>query len=330
MAVVYPAPSAGQWQSLFLNYGTLSKDSHTPTSQTTIYEIGSISKVFTGELLALDVGQGVVRLDDPVQQYLPSAVHVPMYQGQSITVRELATHTSSLPRSLPNPIPHEENGVSVSGFAAIGDISKFLNAYQLTRAPGSQWEYSNLANGLLGIAEEQVGKDTYENLVMKNIIAPLALPDTRITLTAGQQSRLALGYGANGKPAPPFATAGELLAAGGLRSTTHDLAAFIIDNIDPSRTPVTSALGLALQQAGKGGSPTTAMGLGWIVNKPGTPEEEFNKPGQTAGYSSFIALSQRTRTGFAVLCNGHDVSKIAVPKLSQAINGFETEVDPNQ
>jgi serine-type D-Ala-D-Ala carboxypeptidase/endopeptidase len=329
VAVVYP-DSAGKEQTLYLNYGTLSKDSKTPTSQTTIYEVGSISKVFTGELLAVDVGLGVMHLDDPVQQYLPSTVHVPTYQGQSITLRELATHTSGLPRTLPNPTPHEENGVPVSGYASAADVFKFLNAYHLTRAPGSQWEYSNLANAVLGIAEEQVGKETYENLVLKNIITPLALPDTRVTLTAEQQSRLALGYGANGMRAPLSTTAGEMLAAGGVRSTTQDMAAFIIDNIDPSKTPLAAALGLALQQAGKGGSPTSAMGLGWIISKPATPQEEFNKPGSTAGYSSFIALSQRTRTGFAVLCNATDVNTTAVPKLSQAVNGFQTEVDPNQ
>jgi serine-type D-Ala-D-Ala carboxypeptidase/endopeptidase len=78
------------------------------------------------------------------------------------------------------------NGVLVWGYATNDEVFNFLNMYQLTRAPGAKWEYSNLASGILGIAEERIGQSNYESLAFNQVTGPLSMPDTRITLSAAE------------------------------------------------------------------------------------------------------------------------------------------------
>jgi serine-type D-Ala-D-Ala carboxypeptidase/endopeptidase len=320
VAVVFPQPGANQLQTAFFNYGTLAKDSGTPANSTTEYEIGSLTKLFTADMLALFVEDGSMKLEDPLQQYLPPAAHVPTYDGNFITLRQLSTHTSGLPRTLPKDGLRKANGVSVYGLATGDEVFSFLDTYKLTRAPGAKWEYSNLANGILGIAEERVGDATYEQLVASKITTPLGMADTHITLTAEENTRLAASYTDKGKPVAHMAETGALLAAGAFRSTTRDMALYLAANMQPDGTPLGTAIRMTLQKQDREGAPGDAMGLGWLITDFGTSQQEFNKTGATLGYNSYIAFWPGTQTGYVLLCNGRPVSDLG-PALNKLIGG---------
>ncbi len=327
VALAYPAPAGTKLFTQTFSYGLASKATQKPVTPATLFEIGSLSKLFTADLLALDVTESQMRLDDSLQRYLPAGARVPTYQQQAITLRQLATHTSGLPRTDSQPQVRKINGVVVWGYATDQELFAFLKSYQLTRAPGAEWLYSNLANALLGVAEEQVGQAGYEELVVNQIAGPLGLSDTRATLSAAEQANLAQGYQENGQPAPAFAETGASLGAGGLRSTAQDLAIYLVANIDPDTTGLAPVLEMTQQRQSFGPKTTVSMGLGWLITNPGASSEQFSKDGSTAGFSSYIALSRVNRTGFAVACNGHNVGNLLAPQINKLLGAAQTEVD---
>ena len=137
--------------------------------------------MFTGVLLADMVQQGHVQLDDPVQQYLPASVQVPIVNGMAITLARLATHTSGLP-SLPDNFTPTDVANPFADYTVV-QMYAFLQGHMLRRPPG-QYEYSNYAMGLLGhVLARHVGT-TYEHLLIERIGRPLRMHDTRITLDA--------------------------------------------------------------------------------------------------------------------------------------------------
>ena len=128
-------------------HGTFDKDTR-PVNGDTLFEIGSATKVFTSLLLAEAVKRGEVALDDPVAKYLPSSVKVPERGGRKITLLDLATHTSGLPRLPLNMNPKDASNPYAD--YTVQQMYEFLASYTLPRDPGSMYEYSNLGGGLLG------------------------------------------------------------------------------------------------------------------------------------------------------------------------------------
>jgi D-alanyl-D-alanine-carboxypeptidase/D-alanyl-D-alanine-endopeptidase len=189
------------------------------------------------------------------------------------------------------------------------------------------WLYSNLANGLLVVAEERVAQSSYDSIVVSQIAGPLGLADTRVTLSAAEQADLAEGYQADGQPAAAYAVIGASLGAGGLRSNAKDLAAYLVANIDPSRTPLAQVLGMTQQRQSFGPKSAVAMGLGWLIANPGAPTEQFSKDGATTGFNTYIAFSRATRTGFAVVCNGHNVTTLLARQINNLLGATGTESD---
>src|SRR5687767_11534886 len=136
-----------------------------------VFEIGSITKVFTTSLLQDMVDRGEVRLGDAVSQYLPKSVKVPARGGHEITLLDLATQSSGLPRMPKNFTPRD----SMNPYAdySVQQLYTFLSGYELTRDPGAEYEYSNLGMGLLGHALALKGRASYEELLRRRILAPL-------------------------------------------------------------------------------------------------------------------------------------------------------------
>ncbi len=131
----------------------------------TVFDIASITKVFTKLLLLDMVQRGEMKLDDPVQKYLPASVHMPTRNGKEITLLNLATHTSGLSRDW-------------DGGCTPEDLYQFLSSYQLTRNPGAEYEYSNLGACLLGLAIESKAGKPYPELLMERICRPMGLNHT--------------------------------------------------------------------------------------------------------------------------------------------------------
>jgi serine-type D-Ala-D-Ala carboxypeptidase/endopeptidase len=170
-------------------HGHLEKGDPRLLNGDTIFEIGSATKVFTSLLLADMVQHGEVALDDSVTQYLAPSffpVRIPKRNGRCITLIDLATHTSGLPR-LPAMSPKNRDNPYAD--YSVQQLYQFLDAYQLTRDIGSQYEYSNLGGGLLGhVLARRAGMD-YESLVRSRICGPLGMNSTCIPLTLEMKAR---------------------------------------------------------------------------------------------------------------------------------------------
>jgi len=200
-------------ETTLLGYGRLGADLSQKPDGDTIYEIGSVTKVFTGILLADEVIQGRVKLDEAAGELLPSGVKMPSHGNRAITLQDLSTHVSGLPR-LPDNLIMTVPDNPYSTYT-VKDLYAFLNSYKLSRDPGSKSEYSNLGQGLLGqlLAHEQ--NITYEELLRQRITTPLNMTSTTITLDKEQRLRLAPPHLADGQPAsnwdiPTLAGAGAI------------------------------------------------------------------------------------------------------------------------
>ena len=267
-----------------------------PLDERTVFEIGSISKAFTGLLLADAVERKEVGLDDPISNYLPDQVKAPDYQGTPITLLNLSTHTAALPR-LPDNLRPKDPTNPYADYAP-QQLYDFLSGYRLTRKPGERSDYSNLGAGLLGhLLARRAGK-TYEELLVERVCGPLGLADTRITLSADQRSRLAQGHSVDGEVAPNWDLP-TLAGAGALRSSATDMVHFVQANLEPSGSPLASALRMtqAPRFVVEG---ETSIGLGWHLN---TQSKTVWHNGQTAGYHSFAGFIPECRAGVVVLAN---------------------------
>lgn len=321
-------------------YGKLAKDDPRPLNGDTVYEIGSITKVFTSLLLADAVGRGEVALADPVGKFLPDTVKVPERGGRSITLIDLATHSSGLPRMPTNFVPKDPANPYADYSAE--NMYAFLNGYQLTRDIGSQYEYSNFGAGLLGQALVLRTRSTdYETLVRARVLAPLGMTSTTVTLSPEMKARLAAGYGATLQPVANWDLA-SLAGAGALRSTTNDMLTFLAANLGYVKTPLAPAMAAQLAARRPTTLPNTTIGLAWHVLKTATKEIVWHNGG-TAGYRTFIGFDPVARVGVVVLSNagtpagpddiGRHLLDTALPLLgAQAPPKTRTEiaVDPQK
>jgi serine-type D-Ala-D-Ala carboxypeptidase/endopeptidase len=291
--------SFGSAQQRIVTYGRSDGPNDRPLDGDTVFEIGSITKVFTALLLAEMATRGEVALDDPMATYLPDRVRMPSRSGRQITLIDLATYTSGLPRTT--------DGISDSGdnpYATytVEQLYAFLSNYTLRFDPGTHYEYSNLAYGLLGHALALRADSSYEDLVVSRVCAPLELDDTRITLTASMRNRLAHGHLANLKPSSNWDLP-TLAGAGALRSTAHDLTKFTRATcLTAPGTPLRQAIDLLPRTRRPTSTPDMSVGLGWFVLS-GNNDEVIWKDGLTGGYASFVGFSTRLRSGVVVLSN---------------------------
>ncbi|CAN0573748.1 unnamed protein product, partial [Laminaria digitata] len=247
------------------------------------YEIGSVTKAFTGLLLAQMSESGEVTLDDEVQALLPQQVTVPSRDDQAITLEHLSTHFSGLPRLPTNLAPSDP--LNPYADYDTSSLYAFLNGYTLPRVPGASFEYSNLAVGLLGHALTlRAGAPSLEALYAARIIAPLGLEDTSITLRTEQTSRLAPPYDADGAPSKNW-DLGALAGAGALRSTTADMLTLGEAYLDQP-APLANAMALATAPRRVAG-PGSQIGLGWFVAEVNGDVARLHDGG-TGGYTTFF------------------------------------------
>jgi CubicO group peptidase (beta-lactamase class C family) len=269
----------------------------------TIFEIGSVTKVFTGLLLADLAERGIVGLEDPLASYLPSSVRVPTRGERPITLGDLASHASGLPRN-PKGTLGRWLGDRHNPYAGLSvqELYAGLARTRLRRRPGGRVRYSNLGGGLLGQALAGAAGQSYEELVRQRICVPLGLADTMITPTGEQMARLATGHTRRGRPVAPSQLP-ALAGAGALRSTATDLLRFLEANLDPAHSPLADQLGRA-QQPRLRDAKRMEVGLGWlIVRPPQAAGPVLWHNGGTSGFRSFVALDGEADTAVVVLSN---------------------------
>jgi len=280
-------------------YGSLDKGDKRPLGGDTLFEIGSVTKVFTSLLLADMVQRGEIALTDPVARYLPPGVKVPEHGGRQITLQDLATHTSGLPRLPTNLTPKDTTNPYAD--YSVEQLQQFLSSYQLTRDIGSQYEYSNLGGGLLGYALARRAGVDYETLVRTRISAPLGMSSTLITLSPEMKARLAVGHDDKLAPVANWDLP-TLAGAGALRSTANDLLVFLAANLNYTKSPLARAMAAMLAVRRPTGVSGLEIALGWhIVTRDG--HEIIWHNGGTGGYRSFIGYEKKSGVGVVVLSN---------------------------
>lgn len=284
----------------FICYGKFDNAADSrPVDPNTIFEIGSISKVFTSLLLADMVQRGEVALTDPVAKYLPPTVKVPERNGRQITLEDLATHTSGLPRLPTNLNPKDPNNPYVD--YTVEQLYEFLSGYTLTRDIGSQYEYSNLGAGLLGHALARRAGMSYEQLLRTRILEPLGMKSTGITLTSEEKTRFAVGHDAEMK-AFPYWDLPTLAGAGAIRSDANDMLTFVAANLGYVKSPLAAAMAAQLAVRRPTGNPNLQVALAWhILSRDGHEIVWHN--GGTGGFRTFAAFEPKSGRGVVVLSN---------------------------
>jgi CubicO group peptidase (beta-lactamase class C family) len=281
-----------------ITYGSRTKGDTRPVDGDTVFEIGSITKVFTSLLLADAVQRGEVSLTDPVAKYLPPNVKVPE-RGRVITLQDLSTHTSGLPRMPSNFQPKDASNPYADYTEE--QLYQFLSTHQLTRDVGAAFEYSNYGAALLGHALARRAAMDYEPLVRARITGPLGMRHTAVALTPDMKAQLATGHSPALEPVanwdlPTFA------GAGALRSTTNDMLTFLGAALGYGPSPLDPAFAAMASTRRPTGSPTMEAGLGWQILK-GQGTEIVWHNGGTGGYRTWIGYEPRSRTGIVVLTN---------------------------
>jgi D-alanyl-D-alanine-carboxypeptidase/D-alanyl-D-alanine-endopeptidase len=280
----------------YFNFGKTAEDGK-EVDENTIYEIGSISKVFTAIILAQQVQNGELELEDEINNFLPDDIKVPVMGDRDITFGNLTDHTSGLPRMPDNFNPANPN----NPFAdySVDQMYEFISNYQPVRTVGSEYEYSNLAQGLLGHLLALNDNSTYEELMLQSIANPLDMNDTRIELTQRMKENLALGH-SGGKVVENWDIP-TLAGAGAIRSSTSDMAKFISANLGYVNNSFMEAMKLTHKvRHDKAGEMSVAMA--WHIKK-GENGDVIWHNGGTGGYRTFAGFVKETGKGIVLLSN---------------------------
>jgi CubicO group peptidase (beta-lactamase class C family) len=283
----------------YVNYGSFGIADPRPVGRDTIYEIGSITKVFTSLLLADMVQRGEVSLDDPVAKHLPAGVKLPERDGHQITLVDLATQSSGLPRMPSNFAPKDPNNPYADYPAE--RMYEFLAGYTLPRDIGSKYEYSNLGVGLLGNALAHRAGMSYEALVRTRITGPLHMDSTAIALTPAMKERLARGHGETRQPAANWDLTG-FAGAGALRSDTVDMLQFLAANLGYVDSPLSKAMSSMTKTRRAGPNKDIEIALNWHITHRGDREIVWHNGG-TGGYRTWAGYDAKAKVGVVVLSN---------------------------
>ncbi|PBC75361.1 CubicO group peptidase (beta-lactamase class C family) [Streptomyces sp. TLI_235] len=272
----------------------------------TVFEIGSVTKVFTSLVLARTVLAGAAALDEPLAELLPGRT-VPERDGRPITLQQLATHTSGLPR-LPRGmlLPALLNPRAADPYAGCTAerLLAGLARTKLRSVPGRTFRYSNLGVGLLGLALARRAGTDYGELVRREVCRPLGLADTAVTPGPEASGRLAGGHTARRRPAAPWHLA-DLAGAGALRSTAADLAAFLRAQLGGAPGGLAEAIALTRQVEHRT-SPISWAHLGWMAHRLHPRQGgrlQIWHNGGTGGFASYTGFDPETGVAVAVLGN---------------------------
>jgi len=287
-----------------------------PPLREATFEIGSITKTFTGILLAALVDRGVVSLDDPLHELLPAGIDLPPEQ-QPITLAQLATHTAGLPRVPPgmadlNRLVRVAVGLNPYEDYTTDDLLRALEVTELRSSPGEHSEYSNFGFGLLGWILGREAALGYAGAIRDLVYGPLALPGIEIGPSDEAPSRTAVGYRSRqhigpvrlGLAAEPWDLPEAFEGAGAVRSTLEGMVGYLAANMREDSDPVYSAIRAAHREQFRI-SPRRSIGLAWVRDRRPDlgGQTVIWHNGGTGGFRSFLGFTEDGRFGVVVLAN---------------------------
>ncbi|MBL8812181.1 MAG: beta-lactamase family protein, partial [Planctomycetaceae bacterium] len=315
VAVVLPDGSRETY-----SFGTMNAAGK-PVSSESIFELGSLTKSFTGTLLADMVSHGEVSLNDPVSRYLPPNARVPSRGGHEITLLELATHTSGLPRDtkdfdrrLADVMSDLEQGIRDPAhlealFTAEIQrdwprLREDLLEIELPDITNPPFSYSNLGMGLLGFALSRTLGLSYEDAIQERVLRPLGLRSIFQNPPAPFAALIAEGTAFDGQTTVPPMDFNTLAGAGALRASGRDLVRYLETQTGRFPSPLAKSIGMT--HVGYAPLPDSAVstlsGLGWL-----TAESDngtiIGHNGATFGFQSEVRFNESTGAGFIILMN---------------------------
>jgi D-alanyl-D-alanine-carboxypeptidase/D-alanyl-D-alanine-endopeptidase len=261
----------------------------------TLFEIGSITKIYTALLLTDMARDGLLAIDDPADKYLPQELKLPERDGRRISLADLATHTAGLPRFPPMKGPIFEAMHSYS----LTDLKSWLADFKLPGTPGFGWEYSNLGYCLLALALSHRAQRSYEELLTQRIFNPIGLTSTFLQPPAG--TRLAEDHDAKLNPMPSW-DGGIFAPAGGLWASAGDLARFVQAVMPGSGSPLEPSARLLLQTSRPAQPAGGQQALGWEV-LAAQEGDYVSKDGVVGGQCATAVFDPVARVGVVVLSN---------------------------
>jgi D-alanyl-D-alanine-carboxypeptidase/D-alanyl-D-alanine-endopeptidase len=286
-------------QVLFHGYGETAPNSLQTPNQDSVLRLCSLTKIFTTDVLSKLVADNTLQLDDPLQLYAPPHTIVPK-RLRPITLADLATHTSGLPRELGNA----PRGTPHFTFPAYRTRWRWLPNQRLRTTPGTAALYSNIAFDLLGDALQSAAHKPYAALLAERTLNPLHMQHTTFFPTAEQCALLLTGAHDQGTCTVTESTAGS----SGLYSTAADMAIwlkYLLATGDPLAPTYSSSAqafrilpsNLIDQQGLDHAGEPTAVGLGWIHLLPlDSPSHIVEKTGGGAGFTTYIAINHARHT----------------------------------
>lgn len=279
--------------------GNLSLKSPIPVNAYAEFRLGPLTQIVTAGALAYLVQEGQVSLNDPVSKFLPKSMKIPTYKGKEITLEDLATHTSGLP-DMPYSL------TSRSSFST-SQMYRFLSKYELSRAPGTKYEYSNFGYAFLSNVLSRIARRPYPDLAAKLIMYPLELKDTVFTLSSEQKKRVATGYEDN-RGMPPYLSEkvySAFIGSGGIYSTPKDMLTFLSFNMGKEKTSLSAIL--PIMQTAYHSFKEFDMGLGWkISNFPNRLHNFFHLSGTLFGFGMYMGIIPDQDLGVVILMNNGD------------------------
>jgi serine-type D-Ala-D-Ala carboxypeptidase/endopeptidase len=294
-----------------ISYGRLSREDSREPDGNTIFEIGSVTKIFTALLLTDMIERGEAGLYDPLDKFLPKEATVPEKEGRKISLADLATQTSGLP-FWPAGIPNNDSAAIFIPKYTVEQIYQFLSTYKIQTELGKKWEYSNLGFGLLGHALcLKAGKD-YESLLNERILKPLKMTNTSINILPAMKKNICTGYNNEMNKMPEW-NLPLMPGCGSIRSCANDMLSFLENYLGYVKSSLKPAMDSMLIIK-RPGPQLIQQALGWWVIPFGTDDDWIlTHPGETFGFSSVVACDPKLRCGVVVLSNntGGDVSSIA-------------------
>lgn len=267
-----------------------------PVTPDTIFRIGSVTKLFTVVMLMQLYDRSRLQLDDPVAGYLPLPDNM-----QQITFRQLAAHTSGLPREA--PLDYFETMVFPDGEQIISSLDEVT----LIGAPGARYSYSNLGYAVLARSLKKVAAQPYEAYVHEHILFPLDMKESGFNLTKEHRPLAAVGYASVAPPQPAGdqeLDIGGFAAAGQMYASLADLSYFLVWWFDDANQAVLSAARRRemLRPFSVDADAREQTALGWEVRRVGS-WTIARKDGRTFGFGAGVSLIPKAKIGVIVLAN---------------------------
>lgn len=282
----------------FYVQGVQNKALNQVATSKTVYEIGSITKTFTSLLLAQLISENKLQPDDEVQKFWPNEFKLVDSENKAVTMLQLATHTSGLPR-----LPANLNPFSNDPYSNYDRIQLLTAVNQVNaKKSGVNYAYSNFAVGLLGETLSKIENETYNNLISNKILKPLNLKQTYMLLSQVPEPLLAQGYSGNKETnAWQFQA---LAGAGSIRSSIEDLLIYGIAHLAHTDNNLKTAMKLVTTSHYQ--QDQLNIGLGWHINADGIIWHN----GGTAGFSSIIMIDPVQQKVVAGITNTNHNSNI--------------------